>query len=317
VTAVRPLYTHESPREVDQVPSSVRHTTSMKMSDELYSTRLGRSATEKQRMNEQFDLLSNAMGWVLHPSIRSNLTPTAAIADIATGTGECLVRLSKDYPHGRLDGYDFSSAMFPPTESLPSNVRLNTADAKKPFSKDLYGIYDLVHVRYLTAAMAPDDWATVLNNALQLLKPGGYIQWVEPNLTQQMWYRSEPHSTVTSVARIFQIFMKNPVAERIRYGWSTLGSLMEKRGLTVTTDIATSDRVAKDRRALSENGSIVAFAFVRGLAAKGALDGMTIEDYDTLEQKARADIESGAFIRYDLYTVVGRKPLTELVNGVH
>jgi hypothetical protein len=85
----------------------------------------------------------------------------------------------KDFPSTcQFDGFDYSPAAFPPKDQLPSNVTLNVADAKQPFAEEFRGKYDVVCIRFINAAMKPEDWVVVARNAAQMLKPGGALQWV-------------------------------------------------------------------------------------------------------------------------------------------
>ena len=122
----------------------------------------------------------SALGWTLHPSIARNLGDSPNIADFATGTGEFLHLLAESCPRSRLDGFDISPAMF----VSKGNVRFFIADVRDPPPTELHGVYHVVHLRYLVAGMEPDDWEPVLRNMLQLIKPGGAIQWVEPAFSQ-------------------------------------------------------------------------------------------------------------------------------------
>ena len=98
------------------------------------------------------------------------------IADLATGTGIFLQWMATHYQNAHLDGFDLSKNMW----QADAVAGFTFADVKKPFPDGLHGTYDFVHIRYLIIAMAPEDWDVVLRNAIQLLKPGGVIQWEEP-----------------------------------------------------------------------------------------------------------------------------------------
>jgi hypothetical protein len=81
--------------------------------------------------------------------------------------------------------------------------------------------------------MEPDDWELVLRNMLQLLKPGGAIQWEEPAFSQVQLLRGEPSSMTATMTRLSLMFRSGPLQQRFSHGWSTLPAIMEKCGLRV------------------------------------------------------------------------------------
>lgn len=209
------------------------------------------------------------------------------------------------YPGARLDGYDVSSAMFVPDE----HITMSIANAKDPLPPELHGVYDVVNIRYLVAGMEPTDWEPVLRNVVQILRPGGVVQWVEPALSQAQHLRGEPSSTTATMTRLGLMFRSGPVQQRFSHGWSTLPALMEKCGLRVETDIVSSDRLPATRTALTENALVAAMGFTRMMSAKQAPGAMSPEEMEGIESAAIKDIESGCYIRYDVHTAIGFKPI--------
>lgn len=248
--------------------------------------------------------LFSALGWILHPSVARNLKDSPSIADLATGTGLFLRTLSDSYPGARLDGYDISPAMFLPNE----NVKLSVANAKEPLPLELHGCYDVVHIRYIVAGMEPDDWEPVLRNVLKLLKPGGAIQWVEPNFSQSQYLRGEPGSVAATLNRLSLMFRCEPFHSRFSHGWSTLPSIMEKCGLRVETDLVSSDRVVETRTALTKNALVAMLGFARMNAAKKAPGASSMAEIEDSEVAANREIDLGCYVRYDVHTAVGFKP---------
>ena len=212
--------------------------------------------------------------------------------------------LAESNPGFRLDGYDISPLMF----VSEGNVRFSVADVKKPPPTELHGVYDLVHLRYLIAAMEPDDWEPALRNMLQLLKPGGAIQWVEPALSQVQHVRGKPESKTATLQKLQHLFQSGPLQQRFAYGWSTLPALMENYGLRVETDVVSSDREVETRRPLTENGLVALLGFARMAAAKQGTGAFSTAQVEQMEGEAQKEIESGCYCRYDVHTAVGFKP---------
>ncbi|RFU33225.1 hypothetical protein B7463_g3140, partial [Scytalidium lignicola] len=152
-----------------------------KRGDEFYS--LSRDSKESARLNLQHQLLKHNFGYLLHPSIpipKHGLR----IAEFATGTAIWLKEVSKIVdPDCKLDGYDISAAQFPSPESLPSNISLMQHDILKPLADEYSGYYDIVSVRALVTALADDEWEIAVRNMTKCLKPGGYLQWIDCDLS--------------------------------------------------------------------------------------------------------------------------------------
>ncbi|KAL6722287.1 hypothetical protein ACLMJK_001394 [Lecanora helva] len=126
-------------------------------------------------------LIHSTLGYLLHPAIdlprnKENLR----VADVGTGTGLWLGELSASLSRSaHLDGFDISPAQFPPSSWYGDNVSLSTLDIFKPLPEGLKGGYDVVHLRYFMTIARDDTIRVVLENLRGMLKPGGYIQWVE------------------------------------------------------------------------------------------------------------------------------------------
>jgi SAM-dependent methyltransferase len=134
------------------------------------------------------------LGYLLHPIIAGEVTDRTRVADIGTGTGRWLLDLGKQLPAScTLHGFDITDIQFISPEMLPESVALKTADAIKGFAPEYHGKYDIVHARFLMAAMRDEsDWENFARNILSLLKPGGRIQWVEVFDTDNFVLGGEP-----------------------------------------------------------------------------------------------------------------------------
>jgi len=143
-----------------------------------------RSATENDRLNVQHRFI-NTFGppEQIHPSIPKD--QIIRVADIATGTGVWLENLStvlsktptSDSKPRQYVGFDISREFFPSNHDSSFNyVQHNVL---RPFPDEHLGKYDLVHARLLIAALKEDEIPIALENVLELLAPGGYIQWDE------------------------------------------------------------------------------------------------------------------------------------------
>ncbi|TVY73151.1 N-methyltransferase sirN, partial [Lachnellula suecica] len=111
------------------------------------------------------------------------------IADIGTAGGLWLEELAtalekvptKDGTTREFDGFDISDNFFPKTP--PASFRFIKQNILTPFPKEFHGRYDFIHLRLLLAALKKEQIPTAVQNVIQLLAPGGYIQWDEWDAT--------------------------------------------------------------------------------------------------------------------------------------
>ncbi|KAL2845822.1 hypothetical protein BJX68DRAFT_269020 [Aspergillus pseudodeflectus] len=142
---------------------------------------LSRDYVDCDRLNLQHSLWTKIFGYLLHPCI-DTLSPTLAIADIGTGTASWLTDLSAQLPATcHLDGFDMDTSQAPPKEWLPANVCLHEWDVFTDLPEHLIGRYDVVHVRLLVFVVKGDPTG-ILRRLVRMLKPGGWLQWSEPDV---------------------------------------------------------------------------------------------------------------------------------------
>lgn len=138
-----------------------------------------RDQIESDRLDFQHKVLADFMGYeLLHPSIDVKGKDSLNVADVGTGTGIWLKKLlsvlQSEGRSSRLIGFDISSDQFP---SDTGDIRFSTHDATQPFPAEHWTSYDVVHVRLFVFALREPDLRRVMENVVQLLRPGGYLQW--------------------------------------------------------------------------------------------------------------------------------------------
>ncbi|KAI1845393.1 hypothetical protein JX265_005254 [Neoarthrinium moseri] len=81
----------------------------------------------------------------------------------------------------QLDGFDISFDAAPPQQWLSPNVSFRLWNIKHDAPEDVVGRYDIVHIRLFGYVLKDDEVEDALKRLTTLLKPGGYIQWGEPD----------------------------------------------------------------------------------------------------------------------------------------
>lgn len=170
---------HRSP--VNEAPYSVTEGNVVNNDSLRVDYVLNRDYAATTRLNCQFFLWKEELGFNLHPSIPV-LSSGCRIADLATGTAIWLLDLARSLPNSSLDGFDISLQQCPPPEWLPPSVHVHQWDIFTPVPLDLKVQYDIVHIRLALLVIRNNDPRPVLRNVMELLKPGGYLQWDELNV---------------------------------------------------------------------------------------------------------------------------------------
>ncbi|KAI9372871.1 hypothetical protein BJX61DRAFT_533632 [Aspergillus egyptiacus] len=143
---------------------------------------LGRDEAESHRLNEQHRLLLDIADGPIDKSIPLNRL--GAVADVGTGTGiwlwdaQTVLDKIDSTCERHFHGFDISAAQFPPTRP-GERIKFSVHDLFKPFPAEHLNRYDLVHIRLLVTAFAESEFQKAVANLLTILKPGGYLQWVE------------------------------------------------------------------------------------------------------------------------------------------
>lgn len=131
-----------------------------------------------QRLNYQYLIWKQCLGYTLHPVIRDAAGDHPRIAEITAGTGLWLLDTAHDFPNAILDGIDINLSRIPPPAWRPSNIhRLYNWNIFDEVPAELEERYDVIHLRLLLLTISGRDPSPVIKNVIKLLKPGGWIQW--------------------------------------------------------------------------------------------------------------------------------------------
>ncbi|KAF2823378.1 S-adenosyl-L-methionine-dependent methyltransferase [Ophiobolus disseminans] len=272
---------------------------------------LGRASDEQKRLLKQHGVWTKSIGYLLHPSIASSLPENARIADIATGTGIWLKDLADASPATHsFHGFDISDEQFLSSSSLPPNVSLDFIDFKKPVPEDLRGTFDLVNVRLIVISMGPVHvWQDTLANLVTLLKPGGRITWTDGNFLNARGFRGEnADSTPGHALTKGQRQLNNTLMSRFGYSFPDFTELFTSAGLKdVQEDVISTDRLVEQRREFSEIGVGAVFGGLKNMSNAGAEGCWDGEEVERVREEAVRDLESGAYLRWDIHVGVGTK----------
>ncbi|KAL8950967.1 MAG: hypothetical protein Q9222_003028 [Ikaeria aurantiellina] len=159
---------------------------------------LDRSYLAACRLNVQHYLWKDALGYDIHPSI--TLPQAPIIADVAAGTAMWVMDVARTYPLAQVEGFDNDLSQAPSSRWLPSNAHLRHWDLFTDVPDDMVGKYDLVHVRLLVLVLQREDAPAFLQKVMQMLKPGGYLQWDELDCAGMSVKHAHPSSSTRTPA---------------------------------------------------------------------------------------------------------------------
>lgn len=126
------------------------------------------------------DLLHHVRNLVLNGALfRAPLNPNIQrVLDIGTGTGIWAIDFADSYPAAEVIGTDLSPIQ---PSWVPPNLHFLVDDAESPWLFSASRPFDFIHARDLGGAIA--DWPRLLRQAYGHLRPGGWIELQEFEVT--------------------------------------------------------------------------------------------------------------------------------------
>ncbi|KAF1940884.1 hypothetical protein EJ02DRAFT_445202 [Clathrospora elynae] len=187
--------------------------------------------------------------------------------------------------NAEVDGFDVSDKFFPPQAWLPCSLSLRLQDVTAPFSAERLGTYDLVHFR-LFLTLTTEKLDQLLENAIKLLKPGGYIQWVEHDKTSMKPVAASAEGSTEAVEAF--IGLQQSPFPNYRAAWvNEIAPMLANKGMKV---------VAEDRFQTRPN-------VAPGLSS--SVDTFKEKYFDELAK----DSQNGVALIDGFIVVVAQKPL--------
>jgi SAM-dependent methyltransferase len=256
------------------------------------------------------------LGFLIHPNIPL-LSPTLKVADIGTGTGIWLLDVAKSLPQTcQLTGFDVTSSAFPPSQTLPPNVSFKIQDMLLPFPPSEIGTYDIVAVRFISVATTRREWTLAIQNLVTLLKPGGWLQWIDScNFTlynsvagtsrkacQEIYDGLEPFRSKDDI--VIGMMMREPKNVRREDVFRELGLV------DVHEDVFSTDRLQDPELKLRDKGTRNAIVcFVQCLVDLIEVEGSrwSMERIERVKEESMREVDIGVYHTLDQVCIVGRK----------
>jgi hypothetical protein len=185
-----------------------------------------------------------------------------------------------------------------------------------PFPASELGSYDVVAVRFVSTASTRTDWALAITNLTTLLKPGGWLQWIDScNFSlynsvagtcraacQAIYDGLEPLRAKDDV--VIGMMMREPKNVRREDVFRSVGLV------DVHEDVFSTDRLQDAALGLRDKGTRNAIlCFVGCLQAMVGVERSewTRERIETMEREAMREVDEGVYHTLDQVCIVGRK----------
>ncbi|KAL8782129.1 MAG: hypothetical protein Q9213_005663 [Squamulea squamosa] len=275
-----------------------------------------RDYVDNNRINLQHYLWTELFGYHIHPKI-STKDPHLKIADIGTGTALVkgggmasqsshisriwITDLSARLPQSvRLDGLDISSHAVPTPTWLPSNVTIRHWDVKAKVPDDLVRYYDIVHIRNFSFVLPNDEVQSVCENLIKLIKPGGYLQWAEPDVASFRIEKAHPAAETKALTQLLELSQGQDA--RLSPTWVPhLATTFTKGGLV---DVESDVRDAPQHLALAMHECNLS---IHELIARKTHNESVAKKLAGLMPDIASETRKGACWAFTRWTVIGRK----------
>ncbi|KAL4942728.1 hypothetical protein BDV06DRAFT_235246 [Aspergillus oleicola] len=261
-----------------------------------------RDFRDNNRINLQHYLWIELFGYHIHPSIPTDHAKLR-IADVGTGTGIWLTDLARRLPPSvTLDGLDISFDALPPKESLPKNMSLQHWDllSHEEVPSHLRGVYDIVQMRNFVLVIPDDQIESVVRRLVQMLKPGGHIQFAEPDMTSWRVETVHPDAKTAASAALWDIAVAQRGSQITPTWTKRLELICAQSGLC---DVRCDVRDAPGYMAVAMHEGNLA---ISEMIAQKAGSKEWAKGIEELLPEVEREIKDGAFWAWTRWTVVGK-----------
>ncbi|KAK8091446.1 hypothetical protein PG997_001807 [Apiospora hydei] len=196
---------------------------------------------------------------------------------------------------------DIGSGTGATSRSTTPNIKLWEWDINTPIPDDLLGAFDIINVRFMIFVVRKDDVSATVGKLMQMLKPGGHLQWVEPDNQTVHGELLRPENSKESIESLMRLLQSQD--PRLNPTWvPDLPEIFRASGLAdVDVDIHTTP---PHWAYLEHECGLIMHELI---ARKTQNEAMAAE-LKRLIPLAVAETKKGAYLATTKYAVVGRKP---------
>ncbi|KAG8163076.1 hypothetical protein KVR01_007554 [Diaporthe batatas] len=259
-----------------------------------------RDLLDNSRLNLMHYLWVNDFGYLIHPRIPTK-DANLKVADIGSGTGIWLLDARDRLPKSsQLVGLDISFDAAPPPEAFPANITFQKWDVRDPIPDEFCCTFDIINVRFMVFVVRKEEVPLVVDKFIQMLKPGGFLQWVEPDNQTVHGELTKSVNKKTSIEELMSLLQSQD--PRLNPKWvPDLPDVFSDRGLSdVDADVHTTP--PHWGYLMHECGLIM-----HELIARKTQNEHMAAELKRLLPLAVEETKKGAYLATTKYVVTGRK----------
>ncbi|KAL6886873.1 S-adenosyl-L-methionine-dependent methyltransferase [Trichoderma evansii] len=261
--------------------------------------------TEKDRLNHQHNIVMRLLGDRLG---KAPVHSPAQVLDLATGTGIWAIQYAEQHPESTVLGVDLN--ITEPQGLIPGNCRFLQFDAESD-EWPLAHSFDYVHFGHVVTCF--DDTKAVMRKAFDHMKPGGWIEFHDPEVRHTA---DDDSAKGTAIEKWVEMAVK---------GASNVGRDLQKPARYQTWLSETGFvNVREDRFSLPSNewpedtklkqfGAMYKHNLLwltESLARFLSLAGLSNMEAEDLKERAKRDIQNPQIhITFPYHIVYAQKPL--------
>ncbi|OAD70491.1 hypothetical protein PHYBLDRAFT_126377 [Phycomyces blakesleeanus NRRL 1555(-)] len=146
-------------------------------------------------MVAQHYILRTAFGGDFSAPARSMLEKGCVVLDVGCGPGTWTMEMSTEFPNSSFIGIDCLNAF--PRDIKPKNCHFRTCTVGQQSSTTLASLpfpdnsIDYIFQRDLNLGLQAHMWSPLVKEYLRILKPGGWVELMEPDMETQSSLRNE------------------------------------------------------------------------------------------------------------------------------
>jgi SAM-dependent methyltransferase len=259
------------------------------------------------RLTAQHHLITQRVGGLLYPAISNEIRSRKdlAIADVGCGNGIWAIEAAEEYPAAEVIGIDVSDAQFPAPWTCPENCSFHILDMMQPVHQDYKCCFDMINVRLLAGLAGPpdgNDFTPIVDNLLQMLKPNGWIQWLDISSPVIRAHDSSTPSVIPQWRMPSSVTTQLPIFIKSVYWLDNLPALLKKRGFM---DIERYECPPKESTLKHEADNTALAIMGLGQSSPG-IDPAAAEFNDAVAEMLE-EIQDGRLFTTVLQTTIGRK----------
>lgn len=192
---------------------------------------------------------------------------------------------------------------------LPTNMTLHQWNVREDVPPALIGRYDILHIRLFMWVLLDDEVPAILGKLVSMLKPGGYIQWTDFDLTTLHVGTASPDVDTSTVFHKQLAGITLAQDRRLTPTWMPqLAKFFSEAGL---------EHVQRDHKEPRSHLAMYIHEcqlLLHELIARQARNTELLEKVQQLLPKVAEETRDGAHYAWAVITVVGMKP-KEVAHG--